>query len=59
MKKLLSFILIAAMAISVSEAIEDMNANVNWEDIRAQYADIANDLGVTNEQPVKTGRAEI
>lgn len=29
MKKLLSFILIAAMAISVSEAIEDMNANVN------------------------------
>ena len=49
MKKLLSFILIAAMAISVSEAIEDMNANVNQENIRAQYTDIANDLGVTNE----------
>ena len=29
MKKLLSFIPIAAIAISVSEAIEDMNANVN------------------------------
>ena len=49
MKKLLSFILIAAMAISVSEAIEDMNANANWKIIRAQYTDIANDLGVTNE----------
>ena len=49
MKKLLSFILIAAMAISVSEAIEDMNANTNWKIIREQYTDIANDLGVTNE----------
>ena len=49
MKKLLSFIPIAAIAISVSEAIEDMNANVNQENIRAQYTDIANDLGVTNE----------
>ena len=38
-----------ALGAAISEAIEDMNANVKWEDIRAKYTDIANDLGVTNE----------
>lgn len=37
-----------ALAAEISEAIEDMVANVNWEEVRAKYTDLANELGVKN-----------
>ncbi len=37
------------LAAAVNEALEDMNANVDWAEIRALYTDMAAELGVTNE----------